>query len=245
VNFPLYRPAVTLGFKLTLDGPFPCDYGGIETIGARFDRGAGRKAPVIGFAEAYPQICGNTGESTTVGSTDINGVKVPVQVYCDSRGPKCTLKDGFTNGFLLYLHQPGSRRTSIQADSRYVALDDFLKVVRSLTRVVPASPRRPAGGAFRSRTGNLSCYMGDSLVYCQSEKLPHSATMGLDGRFSICDGRTCIGNTATNTPTLGYGKRVTLGRFRCLSEQSGITCTAVRSGKGFLINRSGVRRVGP
>jgi hypothetical protein len=249
VNFPLYQPTVTLGFKLALDGPFPCGYGGIETIGAGYTKGTGRKAPVIGLAEAYPGICGNAGESTTVGSADINGVKVRVQVYCYSPGPKCTLKDGFTNGFLLYLHQPGSKRTSIQADSRYVALDDFLKVLRSLTRVVPAragGPAGTAGGAFRSPTGNLSCYMGDSLVFCQSKKLPHSATMGLDGRFSACNGSSsCIGNPGTNTPTLGYGKRVTVGRFRCLSRQSGVTCTVIRSGKSFLINRDGVSRVGP
>lgn len=144
VNFPVYQPTVTLGFKLTLDdGVSRCGYGGIETIGARYNKGSGRQAPVIGFREAYPRICGNDGESVTVGSVDVNGVKVRLHVYCYSPGPKCTLKDGFTHGFALYLQQPGRKRTWIQTSSRYVSLDDFLKVVRSLTSVVPKPHAEP------------------------------------------------------------------------------------------------------
>ena len=243
VNFPVYRPTVTLGFKLSLDGPFPCNYGGIQTIGARYNKGSGTHAPVIGFAEAYPQICGNAGESMTVTSADINGVNVAINVYCYSPGPKCAVKDGFSRGFLLYLRQPGPKRTSLQIDSRYVSLDILLRVVRSLAKVNPGRLTL-GGGSFRSPTGNLSCHMGDSTVYCQSEQLPHSVYMGLDGRFTVCPGRSCIGKPDSNSPTLAYGREVTVGGFRCGSAQAGITCTAIQSGKGFLIDRVGVRRVG-
>jgi hypothetical protein len=87
--------------------------------------------------------------------------------------------------------------------------------------------------------------MGDSLVYCQSVNPPHSVTMSADGRFSIsCNARYCLGRSRANTPALPYGRQVALGGFRCRSEQAGITCTVVASGKGFLIDRDRVKNVG-
>ena len=44
---------------------------------------------------------------------------------------------------------------------------------------------------------------------------------------------------------LDYGKSISAGGFRCISEQSGITCTVAATGKGFLIAKDGVRPVGP
>jgi alpha-tubulin suppressor-like RCC1 family protein len=105
--------------------------------------------------------------------------------------------------------------------------------------------------AFYSPTRNLSCRMADDAgrsavrVNCQSRKLPHSVSMGLNGRLTICRGSRCLGNPGGNTATLGYGRQITVGRFRCRSQHSGVKCTVIRSGKGFLINSSGVRRVGP
>jgi hypothetical protein len=84
-----------------------------------------------------------------------------------------------------------------------------------------------------------------SFVYCQSVKAPHSVTMSVDGRLKLCRGIRCLGNAAVNTPTLAYGKQVTVGRFRCRSLRSGVRCTVIRSGKGFLIDSKTVRRVGP
>lgn len=102
---------------------------------------------------------------------------------------------------------------------------------------------------FYSPSHNLSCELADrdvrgSYVYCQSVKLPHSVTMSLTGRLKICRGICCLGNAAVNTPTLGYGKQITVGRFRCRSLRSGIRCAVIRSGKGFLIDSKVVRRVG-
>jgi hypothetical protein len=44
---------------------------------------------------------------------------------------------------------------------------------------------------------------------------------------------------------MGYGKRVTLTHFRCQSGKARVTCTVIKSGKGFRIDRAGVKRIGP
>jgi hypothetical protein len=120
-------------------------------------------------------------------------------------------------------------------------------------QATPGAPVKVA--SFYSPSGNLGCEMGDdpgtrgSYVYCQSSKHPHSVRMGLDGRLKICRGGTimtthCLGNAGENTVTLGYGRQIIVGRFRCLSLRSGVKCTVIRSGKGFLIDSKAVRRVG-
>jgi hypothetical protein len=108
---------------------------------------------------------------------------------------------------------------------------------------------------FYSPSKNISCEMNDgraatrSGVYCQSWDRPQSVTMGLDGRLHICrDASTatshCLGNPGEGTPVLGYGKQIALKHFRCRSAQAGVTCTVIKTGKGFRIDREGVRRVG-
>jgi hypothetical protein len=102
---------------------------------------------------------------------------------------------------------------------------------------------------FLSPSHNLSCELADrdvrgSYVHCQSVKAPHSVRMGSDGRLKICRGTRCLSNAAENTATLNCGKQMTVGRFRCRSQRSGVRCTVIRSGKGFLIHGKGVRRIG-
>jgi len=112
--------------------------------------------------------------------------------------------------------------------------------------------------SFYSPSRNLSCVMLDgsrtsslrNAVNCQSVDLPHAVSMGLDGRLKICHGLTaCVyphpGVSDIPKMVLGYGKQITVGRFRCLSQRSGVTCTVIKSGKGFLITSAGVTRVGP
>ena len=238
VVFPLYRPTAPLG-AATLDGPFFCANGGptanIATVGARYHVGRG----TVFFSEAYPQICGNPGESVRVTTVDIDGQTVPINVYCSLSGPKCTVADGVKNGFLLVLREPGPKPTWLQIESFGVSLDSLLAAVRSLARVSPAVPTL-AGGVFRSPTGNLTCEMGQSMLWCQSLRTPHGASLSTDGKFSACDAY-CIGKTSPNLPVLGYGKSVAFGPFRCLSETTGVTCTSSRAGKGFLIDGGGTR----
>lgn len=108
--------------------------------------------------------------------------------------------------------------------------------------------------AFFSPSRNLFCSIGDhgargGAVNCYSRNPEHRVGMGLDGRLHICRGVGCIGNAGIDDPQptprlLSYGRQITVGRFRCRSEASGITCVVIRSGRGFLINRDGVTRVG-
>ena len=97
---------------------------------------------------------------------------------------------------------------------------------------------------------NLACDMGDfgqfPAVRCQTGTPPLSVSMDAGGRLEICRGRRCVSCICDEgrLPILGYGRQVTLGRFRCVSLETGMRCTVMRSGKGFLINRAGVSRVG-
>lgn len=117
-------------------------------------------------------------------------------------------------------------------------------------QVMPATPVRSA--VFRTPSRNIICSLGDSSDYlgviCSSFKAPLRVKMDAGGRLKICHGRRCVvgcGCVPEGISTLGYGKQITVGRFRCRSQRSGVTCTVIRSGKGFLISRTGVRRVGP
>jgi hypothetical protein len=114
----------------------------------------------------------------------------------------------------------------------------------------------PERRGFYSPSRSIGCGMYDDSSFrsvdCQSysPSLSQKVKMDAGGRLTICrdrgtQNRCNIGNAGEGTPTLGYGKQITVGRFRCQSLRSGMRCTVVRSGKGFLISRSGVRRVGP
>jgi hypothetical protein len=111
--------------------------------------------------------------------------------------------------------------------------------------------------SFYSPSRNLSCVMLDgsrtsslrNAVNCQSVDRPHAVSMGLDGRLKICHGLTaCVyphpGVSDIPKMVLGYGKQVTVGRFRCRSQQAGVTCTVITSGKGFLITSARITPVG-
>lgn len=107
---------------------------------------------------------------------------------------------------------------------------------------------------FYSPSHNIACGMFDNssfrYVDCQSRVPPQHVTMNAAGRVTVCRQRgtenSCnLGDPGEGViPTLGYGRQITVGRFRCLSLRSGVRCTVIRSGKGFLINSDGVRRIG-
>jgi hypothetical protein len=110
----------------------------------------------------------------------------------------------------------------------------------------------PKARGFYSPSKNIYCGMSDNSSFrsvdCYSYIPPQKATMNAAGRVTICRDRgtrnRCnIGNPGEGTPTLGYRRLIAVGRFRCLSRRSGVRCTVIPSGRGFLINRSGVKRV--
>ena len=113
-----------------------------------------------------------------------------------------------------------------------------------------ATKGEPEVEAFHTPSGNISCGMADSRglrrVVCQSHTPSQKVTMDPAGRLTICRGSfsRCRMGDAGDVPTLAYGRQIIVGRFRCRSEVTGVTCIVVPSGKGFLIARDGVGRVG-
>ena len=127
---------------------------------------------------------------------------------------------------------------------------------------------RPSGALSASRTaieffartphGVASCaiydgYGGSAEAFCESYRpgRQSKATVNAKGRVSICASHNpradnCgLGNAGLNTPTFGYGRRIAVGRFRCAVLHSGVMCTTISSGRGFLFNPSRAVRVGP
>ena len=103
--------------------------------------------------------------------------------------------------------------------------------------------------AFLSPSRNISCevnYQRSGLTddaYCQTMEPAQSATLSANGVLTPCNGTSCLGNPAENTPTLGYDQTAAVGPFSCTSKQDGVTCT-VSSGRGFTISNAGITPVG-
>ena len=98
--------------------------------------------------------------------------------------------------------------------------------------------QRATGGEFLSPSGNISCEVSLTSVYCQTDAPARSVTMGVTGEYKTCTGVTCLGNPGENTPALAYGTATGVGPFLCQSATAGVTCTA--DGKGFQISTSGI-----
>jgi hypothetical protein len=81
-------------------------------------------------------------------------------------------------------------------------------------------------------------------VICQT--YPHAESVRLlsSGKLTICHGISCIGNPPDQVPTLVYGSWLTLGPFRCDSTHAGIKCFVVKTGKGFVISPTKIKRLG-
>jgi len=120
-------------------------------------------------------------------------------------------------------------------------------------QVKPPEPITEA--QFYSPSRNLDCGMTDGLsprgaavVVCWSLKPTRLVSLSFNGKLSICrrrPGCTADFGESPRPQKLAYGRQITVGRFRCFSLRTGVKCIVVRSGKGFLINRVGIRRVGP
>jgi len=117
-------------------------------------------------------------------------------------------------------------------------------------QVTKAKVDQPTG--FRSPSGNITCWMYDGSspkfsrdVVCSTDTPPQFVILTVDGRLKVRKMDSGCGCDEPDPPRLAYGKQITVGRFRCVSEEIGVTCTVIKSGKGFLINRDGVSRVGP
>jgi len=131
----------------------------------------------------------------------------------------------------------------------------LLVTVMGLATFAPQAAANPYSGAdnahvqfFRSPTGNIQCEINfgragaESLpdgVYCMSQQPLQSVQIRADGSLTdVCTGPTCGSDGPTDQGVLAYGQSATLGPFTCLSEESGMTCTA--NGRGFEISTAGI-----
>jgi hypothetical protein len=143
VSYSLYRPALTLGFTLARVRFDPCGNSGNSLVDGLYTRGSRTRGASFALTEEFPEPCGDPGESMAVTTVDVNGERVDVNVFCYSPGPRCTVADGFANGYLLFLRPAGPSGTQVVVTSRRVALGDLLKIVRSLAKV-PKAAAAPA-----------------------------------------------------------------------------------------------------
>ena len=100
---------------------------------------------------------------------------------------------------------------------------------------------------FRSPSGNIHCeidFQRDPRIpdgaYCMSWNPLQNAQIRADGSLaSVCtDGVSCGSNGPQDEGVLAYGASAVLGPFTCLSEESGMTCTA--NSRGFKISTAGI-----
>ena len=113
------------------------------------------------------------------------------------------------------------------------------------------APAAVAGGGrwFHSPSRNIQCELDwqrgagiPDQAYCQTFEPLRSVHMTWTGSLRVCTGQRCVGDGPENAFTLRYGHATQLGPFRCLSLTAGMRCT-VPSGRGFLLSRSGVKRL--
>ena len=82
--------------------------------------------------------------------------------------------------------------------------------------------------------------MRSAYAYCQTWKPPRSVELHADGGLKRCSGVRCLGNGPTNATTLGHGRSLAVGSFRCTSRTSGMRCVVRSTGHGFLLSRAGI-----
>jgi hypothetical protein len=128
-----------------------------------------------------------------------------------------------------------------------IGLSGSLYIYQPVTKANSSAGRTVHLYSFVSPSRNIVCNLGDEgNAWCATVKPPRSVLLRPGGRISVCNGRGCVGNSGLATaPVLAYGQQDVYAGYRCTSRQSGVTCVNIRSGKGFLINSSGVTRVGP
>ena len=123
------------------------------------------------------------------------------------------------------------------------------------TTSTTAAPLRAQGDtgsgdfSFRSPSNNIFCAIDSGEARCDiTEKTwsppPKPADCELDwgGAVSVTAGSAgfmCAGDSVQEegAPVLPYGGVVTRGDIRCRSEESGMTCEHVPSGKRFMLSR--------
>jgi hypothetical protein len=80
-------------------------------------------------------------------------------------------------------------------------------------------------------------------AYCQTYPHAESVVLRANGKLTICHGIKCIGNPPDGVPTLTYGAWLDDGPIRCSSLKAGVKCVVRKTGKGFLISPTSIKRL--
>jgi hypothetical protein len=134
---------------------------------------------------------------------------------------------------------------------------DCLKRTGKLIGYSPVSaPPSPAPKStivgFFSPSHNIECSMrdnggSDAGVFCDIYSPPPGAMAALSANGHVTINRRGAGNfgeDARGFHELPYGSSKTVGRFRCTSALTGVTCVVNATGKGFFLSKQSVKRVG-
>jgi hypothetical protein len=134
-GFPVYKPARTLGLRARAVTLNPCGLNRSFVTAAWGAQGAqATRRPRVDLFESSPDLCGNPGESHTVKTVRIHGVRARLNVYCSHSFPKCLHdRNGFRHGYLLVLRERRNRATTwVVLESFHVHEAGFLRYARSL-----------------------------------------------------------------------------------------------------------------
>ena len=255
--FPVYRPLQTLGLRF--DGVKLVPHTGCLT--ASWGNPPSGSDFTIG-EPANTVRCGQPGVANQVATTTINGDKVGVLVQC-AAWPKCTVKDGETDGFfLLFVPEHVSGHYAIQLESQHISQAHFLEIAKSFARVktaagVPApahlanflSPDRKIWCLIQNEPDDraASCFFAADRSAGGQE---YSAALQPNGQLVTCAWQpsqpgvqACDQNWDASAPVLNSGKVDLIDQYRCQATSGAITCTVdtgAAKGKGFTISGTGV-----
>jgi hypothetical protein len=259
--FPVYRPLQTLGLRF--DGVKLIPHTGCLTA----SWGNPKSGPGFSIGEPANTVrCGQPGVLNRVATTTINGEKVGVLVQCPA-WPKCTAKDGETDGFfLIFVPEHVSKHYAIQLGSKHISQAHFLEIARSFARVRTAA----AGGPAPAHLANF--LSPDRKIWCLLENQPgnraagcffaadrstggqeYSASLQPNGQLVTCAWQpgqpgvqACDQNWDPSAPMLKSGTVDLIYQYRCQAASTAITCTVdtgVAKGKGFTISGTGVTSI--
>jgi hypothetical protein len=104
----------------------------------------------------------------------------------------------------------------------------------------------PVRDRFYSPSRNIECdanALNDGTIFsvtCVSFNNQRVAEINQTGNLTVLRNLPAYGFQHGSWPVLAYGKRWLRGSFSCLSEETGVTCYSVRTGRGFKIDRNTV-----
>lgn len=249
-SYPVYQPASTLGLSahVTIG---PCGDGKVS-VGATYSSSRSRKGPRLGIYEGSPYLCGNAGESNPIRTLSIKGARATLSVFCSHSPPHCDDTNGYRQGYLLIVRNPGPQPTMVQLTGLHVGLTAFLRVARSLRLVRPAAGTLHIGN-FLSPDRKFWCQIAAPEAWCVTDGThQYGAHLTPRGSVTACIATgppdVCAQNWDDSAPVLRTDQRVRLDGFSCRPAPGAMTCTVVDGdsarGKGFTITATSVSAVG-